>query len=271
MKDLKGKNAIVTGAASGIGRALAIELAREGANVVIASRNETAMEETAAQARALGVRAVIKKTDVSRKDEVRDLIDFAIKELGSVDILVNNAGVGMFIAMKDLDLERDWEWLVNTNLWGPIYGCHYVLPHMIKRGSGQIVNVSSMAAWFPAFGAVPYSTVKAGLVNMSDNIRIEVAHLGIGVTCACPGVTRTGMLVTQRTKEGQTSGLESSSFGQEPEVTARKIVAGIKKNKRLVLPSLDAKLTYFLRRFFPGLLYRLSMVTTKVGLRKTGQ
>ena len=153
MKNLQGKNAVVTGAASGIGRAIAIEMAREGVNVVIADINETGMEETAGQVRSLGVHVAIKKTDVSKKDQVSALVDFAIEELGAIDILINNAGVGMTIAMRDLSMEKNWEWLMGINLWGPIYGCHYVLPHVIERGSGQIVNVSSISAFIPAFKA----------------------------------------------------------------------------------------------------------------------
>jgi hypothetical protein len=131
---------------------------------------------------------------------------------------------------------------------------------MIQRGSGQIVNVSSMSAFLPAFGGGAYGTAKAALLSMSENLRIEVAHLGIGVTCVCPGITRTPMLERAQQQGG---GVEKIGFAQAPEKTALKILAGIKHNKGLVLPSPDARIGYFLKRFFPGLVYRLGLLSVK--------
>ena len=167
MKDLRGKTAVITGSASGIGRATALEMAREGMNVVIADIHEAGMEETAAQVRARGVKAAVKKTDVSKKEQVKALIDFAIEEFGGIDIMMNNAGVASLSEMRDLSLEEDWEWAVGINLWGPIYGCHYVLPLMIQRGSGHIVNISSAAGILTVPGGASYCCTKFGVVGMS--------------------------------------------------------------------------------------------------------
>ena len=265
MKHLRGKNCVVTGAASGIGRATAVELAYEGMNVVIADVNEEGMEETAGLVRAQTVNAAVKKTDVSKKEEVKALVDFAIEEMGSIDLMMNNAGVGMSGEIRDLSLENDWEWIMGINLWGPIYGCHYVLPHMIERGGGHIVNVSSAAGFFSAPGMAPYCTTKFGVVGMSEVLRSEVARLGIGVTCVCPAFVKTPIFEATKTvgmKEMDMS-LVNKYWGQEPSKTAKLIVQGIKKNKGLLLPTIDAKGMYQVKRLFPRLYSGLGLLSAK--------
>ncbi len=265
MKDLRGKNAVVTGSGSGIGRATALEMAREGMNVVIADINEAGMEETASQARTQGVKAAVKKTDVSKKEQVKALVDFAIEEFGGIDLMMNNAGVASITEMRDLSLEEDWEWVMGINLWGPIYGCHYVLPHMIQRGSGHIVNVSSAAGIFSSPGGAPYCCTKFAVVGMSEVLRSEVARLGIGVTCVCPAFVKTSIAGAVRT-----SGLKEMElgkvfqyWGQMPEKTARKILQGVKKNRGLLLPTIDAKAFYYMKRFSPGLSAVLGLLAAR--------
>ena len=261
MKNFRGKNAVITGSASGIGRATALEMAREGMNIVIADVNETRMEETVARVRDQGVKAVAKKTDVSKKAEVRALVDFAIEEFGTIDIMMNNAGVSSITEMRDLSLEEHWEWIVGINFWGVIYGCHYVLPHMLRRGSGHIINVSSAAGIFTIPGGAPYCATKFAVVGMSEVLRAEVARLGIGVTCVCPALVKTS--IAENTKTTGLKEMEMTKifnyWGQMPEKTARKIVKGVKRNKGLLLPTIDAKIFYFLKRFFPGLSAAMSL------------
>ena len=265
MKNLKGKNAVITGSASGIGKATALEMAREGMNVVIADINEAGIQETVTQAKNLGVKAVAKKTDVSSKEQVKDLVDFAIKEFGGIDIMMNNAGVGVISEMRDLGLEDDWEWIVGINFWGTVYGCHYVLPHMIQRGSGHIVNVASAAGIFTTPGGAPYCATKFAVVGMSEVLRSEVARLGIGVTCVCPAFVKTSIAEGTRTSGLKEMDLSKAYnyWGQMPEKTAVKILKGVKKNKRLLLPTIDAKIFYFLKRFFPGLSAAISLLAAK--------
>ncbi len=253
MKDLKDKNAIVTGSASGIGRAVALELAGEGANIVIADLNEPEMDEAAEQIRALGVKAIIKKTDVSSKDQVKELIDYTIDEFGSLDLLVNNAGVVVMGEMRDMRIEDEWEWIMGINLWGPIYGCHYSLPHMVKRGSGHIVNIASAAGFFAAPGVGAYCTTKFGVVGMTEALRSEVARFGVGVTCVCPGLVKTSIFKSS-VNIGAVPKNQNRLFklrGQSPERIAKRIVRGIKRNKPMLVPTIDAKAMYLLKRFFP--------------------
>ena len=265
MKYLGGKTAVITGSASGIGRATALEMAREGMNVVIADVKEAGMEETAAQARDLGVKAAVKKTDVSKKVEVKALIDFAVEEFGGIDLMMNNAGVGVITEMRDLSLEKDWEWIVGINFWGTVYGCHYVLPHMIQKGSGHIINVSSAAGIFTVPGGAAYSATKFAVVGMSEVLRSEVARLGIGVTCVCPAFVKTSIAEGTRTSGLKEMDLSKAYnyWGQMPEKTAVKILKGVKKNKRLLLPTIDAKIFYFLKRFFPGFSAAMSLLAAK--------
>lgn len=265
MKNLHGKTAVVTGAASGIGRACALEFAREGMKVVVADLNEPGLKETVEMIRARGATAVAKKTDVARKDEVKVLIDFAIGEVSGVDLLMNNAGVAMIGEVRDLSLEDDWEWVMGVNLWGPIYGCHYVLSHMIERGSGHIVNTSSAAGLFASPCMAPYCTSKFGLVGFSESLRSEVARLGVGVTCVCPAFVKTPIFETSPTKG--LSGLDKSKvnkfWGQTPEKTARQIVQGVKRNKGLLVLTPEAKLLFTMKKFLPPLYSRIGLLTAK--------
>jgi len=265
MKYLRGKNAVITGSASGIGRATALEMARQGMNVVFADVNEAGMEEAAAQARDLGVKAAVKKTDVSVKEEVKALVDFAIEEFGGIDTMMNNAGVGVITEMRDLSLEKDWEWIVGINFWGTIYGCHYVLPHMIQRGSGHIINVASAAGIFTVPGGAAYSATKFAVVGMSEVLRSEVAGLGIGVTCVCPALVKTSIADGTRTTGLVEMDLTKifKYWGQRPEKTAAKILKGVEKNKRLLLPTIDAKMFYYLKRFSPGLSSGISLLAAR--------
>ena len=142
MKNMANKVALVTGAASGIGQAISIKLAEEGAKVVITDVNEEGLNTTAEQIRSLQQEALPIKADISKRQAVESLCKKALKEFGHIDILINNAGVALYAEIKDTDL-KDWEWIMGINLWGQIYTIHYLLPQMIEQRSGHIVNLAS--------------------------------------------------------------------------------------------------------------------------------
>jgi NAD(P)-dependent dehydrogenase (short-subunit alcohol dehydrogenase family) len=186
--EFKGKNALVTGSSGGIGKAIAIALAKEGANIILASRNITNMEAVKKEIEALGQRAVAIQCDVSMDESVAAMKEKAFKAFDNIDILINNAGVGIRGSLEDVSLD-DWRYIINTNLMGYIRITHAFLPHFLKRSTGYIVNVSSIQAM--AFGAemlnTPYITTKAGIIGLTDCLASTLRPKGIMVSCLIPG------------------------------------------------------------------------------------
>ncbi|MFA4836595.1 MAG: 3-oxoacyl-ACP reductase family protein [Dehalococcoidia bacterium] len=192
---LKGKVAIVTGAASGIGRATAHAIAREGASVIIADINKEGGEKIAEDIRKSGGKALAVKTDISKQDEVRQMVERAIAQFGRVDILVNNAA---FMEMSPrLFHETDvveWKPEIDTTFIGTLLCCRAVIPHMLKRKSGRIISVASDAGKMVVRGVPPlpvYSGCKAAVAGFSRAIAFELAPEGITVNCVSPGTIKT--------------------------------------------------------------------------------
>ncbi len=186
--DFKGKRAVVTGSSGGIGKAIAIALAKEGADVVLASRNTANMEAVKNEIEVLGRKAVALKCDVADDASVAAMKDKAIEAFGNIDILINNAAVGIRGSLEDVSLD-DWRFIINTNLMGYIRNVHAFLKHFTERGSGYIVNVSSIQAL--AYGAealnTPYITTKAGVIGLTDCLSSYLRPKGIKVSCLIPG------------------------------------------------------------------------------------
>jgi len=253
MQQLHGKIALITGAASGIGRATAEAFAREGTDVVIADVNESGLKSAAESIRALGRKVVPIKADVSRRDEVEALVKEALAAYGRVDILMNNAGVGLAAEIKDMELS-DWEWIMGINLWGTIYSLHYLLPHMVQRKSGHIVNVASGAGLcgLPISGA--YTTTKFGLVGLSEVLRTELEGSNIGVTVVCPGVVKTNIFSATRVK-GFPQGVTQlpDYMGMSSEKAATRILQAVKRNEAVLVLTPFAKVTFAVKRISPAL------------------
>jgi citronellol/citronellal dehydrogenase len=189
---LKGKTAIVTGASRGIGKAIALGLAREGAKVVLAARSdvrkdgglEGSLQETAAAIQALGGRALPVQCDVTQEESVQAMVQAALGAFGTVDILVNNAGVAFFYPITETPLKR-WETVLRVNLTGAFLCARAVLPTLIARKSGSIINISSLAADERDAGTVPtgvaYGVAKAGLDRFTWGLAVEVGKFNVAV------------------------------------------------------------------------------------------
>lgn len=197
MKDLRDQVAIVTGAASGIGKATSFELARKGAHLVLADINEKGLTETAREIERMGRKALPIQTDVSKKEDLDNLARRAVTEMGQVDILYNNAGVGAGGAMLDMPL-ADWEWQVDINYWGPVRLTHNLLPHFVERRRGHIVTTASMAGIIGVAGLAAYSSTKFAMVGFSEALRAEVADYGVDVSVVCPGYVKTNIVKVAR-------------------------------------------------------------------------
>jgi 3-oxoacyl-[acyl-carrier protein] reductase len=184
---IEGKVAVVTGAGRGIGRAIALELAEMGAKVALAARSRGELEETARAAR--GGASVI-SVDLRRRDDVHRLLDQAASTLGPVDILVNAAGVGIFGQVADFS-DEDYDVILDTNLRSIFMACRRVLPSMMERRTGDIVNIASIAGKVGSATRAVYCASKFGVVGFSQSLAEEVRQYGIRVSVICPGSTDT--------------------------------------------------------------------------------
>jgi len=189
--DLSGKVALITGAGKGIGRAIALKLAENGADIVVNDIDRPAAEEVAEQIKALGRRALIAIADVADYEAVRQMVKEAVQELGHIDILVNNAGWDKKIEPFIKNQPEDWEKIININFKGPIYCTRAVAEHMMQRKSGKIINISSDAGRVGSFGEAVYSGCKGGLIALAKVWAREFARDGIRVNTICPGLVDT--------------------------------------------------------------------------------
>jgi short-subunit dehydrogenase len=187
---LQDKTVIVTGASSGIGRETAIAFARAEAKLVLASRNEAALNELAAELAPVSRRVLVVPTDVTQRATVEAMAKQAAQEMGSIDILVNNAGLGLNALLAEGSMTNIRR-LFEVNVFGALHCIQAVVPYMKQQGSGQIINVSSLAGKIatPRNGA--YAATKFALIAISDSLRLELAEYGIAVTTIYPGITKT--------------------------------------------------------------------------------
>lgn len=257
-----GKLAVVTGAASGIGRATALALAEKGASVVAVDLNLAGAERTAELARLFGVSAWAKKLDVGDGQAMERLRDVLDHECGAVDIVVNNAGIGMAGGMLQTS-QQDWQRILNVNLWGVINGSRIFAQQMAAQGiSGHIVNVASAAAFMPSKSYPAYATSKAAVFMMTECLRAELADRRIGVSVICPGFVDTGIAkateyVGLNNDEQERVRAKAHKLyqwrGFKPEKVAEQIVQAIETNKAVTLVGMEASGARLLQRTAPML------------------
>ena len=194
MIDLSGKSAVVTGGSRGLGRAIALRLARQGADVAFSYRgNEVAADETASGIEEAGRKALAVQADVTDPPAAEALVKAALEAFGKVDILVNNAGITRDDLIMRMSLDA-WREVLETNLFGAFYMTKAVLDHMLENGFGRIVNISSMVGQTGNIGQANYAASKAGLFGFTKSLALEVARKGITVNCVAPGYTDTEMV-----------------------------------------------------------------------------
>ena len=187
MTSIENQVAVVTGAGRGIGRAIAIELGKLGAKVVVASRNRSELEETG---KAIGANASVLPTNVRKKDELERLFEQVAAAVGPVDILVNAAGLGIFGPVVNFK-DEDFDTLIETNLRGIFFTCRYVLPSMIERKRGHIINIASIAGKVGSANRAVYCASKFGVVGFTESLAEEVRQYGVRASVICPGSTDT--------------------------------------------------------------------------------
>ncbi|ANZ17404.1 SDR family oxidoreductase [Streptomyces noursei] len=269
-----GQLVLVTGAASGIGRATAFAFAEAGARIIAVDRDAEGATRTADMARLIGAPEAWGETvDVSDEAAMEKLADKVDAEYGTVDVLVNNAGIGLSGSFLDTTSE-DWKKVLDVNLWGVIHGCRAFGRRMADRGQGgHIVNTASAAAYQPSRILPAYSTSKAAVLMLSECLRAELAGAGIGVTAICPGLVNTGITGTARftgvseEEEKRRQAKAARMYGMRnypPEKVADAILRAVVRNQAVVPVTPEARGAHLLSRFAPRALRALARLKPPV-------
>lgn len=228
MTDLKNKNALITGAGKGIGKAIALALAKEGVNVILVARTQDEIDSVAAKMRSLRVKALAITADVADINSVNAAVSKALAEFGTIDILINNAGIAAF--GKFLELEpTDWERIIQVNLMGTYYVTRAVLPNMIERQTGDIINISSTAGLSGNALTSAYSASKFAVLGLTESLMQEVRKHNIRVTALTPSTVATDMAKELKLTDGNPEKV------MQAEDMAELIIAQLKLNRRVFI------------------------------------
>ncbi|HTX87490.1 MAG TPA: SDR family oxidoreductase [Bacteroidales bacterium] len=251
---MKDKVVIITGASSGIGKALASECSRRGAKLVLGARNFSKLEQ---MKKELPGEVLVVETDVTREEDCRRLAEKAVEKFGRIDVLINNAGISMRALFSEVDLEVIRK-LMDTNFWGTVYCSKYALPHLLAS-KGSLVGISSVAGYRGLPGRTGYSASKFAIHGLLEVIRTENLRKGLHVLIACPGFTTSNIRNVALSKDGTSQGetpLDESKL-MPAETVARHVVQAIVKRKRSVVLTTQGKLTVLLNKFFPSMMDRV--------------
>ena len=248
MKVIRGKKALVTGAASGIGRSIALALAREGADLFLIDIDEAGLATVVEEIRMIGVEVIGKTCDVADADQLTASINALKNSWGKLDILVNNAGV-LYYGRTEKMTEEEWDHLLAVNLGAPIRLTRRLLPILRAQPEAHILNLSSVAGLVPARKMAAYQTSKFALVGLSEALRAEYGPYGLGVTVLCPGFVKTKMLDSALKQNRLPPFLQLS-----PDLVAKRAIKAIRKNQGLVVISAFARFLWLLHRLSPLIL-----------------
>ncbi|MFM8412551.1 MAG: SDR family NAD(P)-dependent oxidoreductase [Alphaproteobacteria bacterium] len=251
---------VVTGAGSGLGRALALRLARPDAVLLLADLDRAACEQTATLAGERGAAAHVRVVDVSDAEQVGRLAEEADALLSErIDLVVNNAGVAVAGAVGETPLD-DWHWIVDTNLFGVVHGCHFFAPRLAARGRGAILNVASMAGLVSVPTMAAYNATKAAVVALSETLAAELRAKGVTVTVLCPSFFDTHLLDRGRFASADLERAGRRAFAQA-RMTADDVAAvGLRDaaaGRLHSVPMLDGRLAWLAKRAAPGLFTRV--------------
>ncbi|HEY6332319.1 MAG TPA: SDR family oxidoreductase [Blastocatellia bacterium] len=254
----------MTGAASGIGRAVSEELARRGTTVIAADLNQTGVEDAVRLILEGGGRAESAHVDVANRDQVQSLVDDAVSKYGRLDYMFNNAGIGVVGEVRDMEPDH-WQRTIDVNLWGVIHGSLAAYKVMVARRGGHIVNTASLAGLVPSPTLAAYSVAKHGVVGLSTSLRAEGAGLGVKVSAVCPGLVRTGLYetITLVNAERDTLVKRIPIKPIDPRQAAQAILRGVERNREIIVFPANAQALWMLTRLSRGVGQWLARQTVK--------
>lgn len=254
MKVIRGKRALVSGASSGIGRAIAISLAGEGADLFFIGVDRDGMKRTAAECRAKGVEVVIRHCDMLKPGDVSSAVADVLNRWNGVDILINNAGITYYGRTERMAAEH-WDRLLRVNLLSHVQITRELLPSLLKREEAHVLNVCSVLGLVGMPKVTAYCTSKFGMVGFSEALRNEFGRLGLGVTALCPGFVQTNLFTNAPLEEHVTEHkLPPKMITTTPERVAKAAIRAIYRNRRMVVMEPFARLMYATKRFAPWLM-----------------
>ena len=254
---MKNKVIIITGASSGIGKALAFTLAKKGNKLVLAGRNKEKLNAVLQKMNEVNISAISIVTDVCKKEDCKNLINKCITEFGRIDVLINNAGISMRALFNESDLEVI-DKVMNTNFWGTVFCTKYALPYLLQS-NGSLVGVSSIAGHIGLPERSAYSASKFAMNGFLESVRSENMENDLHILIACPGFTASNIRKASLTKDG-TPQKESPRNEQKmmtAEKVAKNIICAIDCKKDTLILSINGKFAVWLNRFFPKLAKRL--------------
>jgi NAD(P)-dependent dehydrogenase (short-subunit alcohol dehydrogenase family) len=277
MKDFNGRVAAITGAGSGIGRALANALARRGAHLALSDIDDTGLAETVAQCEGFGVKITAEHVDVADRDAVYAWADHVVADHGMVNLIINNAGVALGATVESMSYE-DFEWLMNINFWGVVYGTKAFLPYVKQSGEGHIVNLSSVFGLISVPSQSAYNAAKFAVRGFTDTLRMELAIDGanVSVTTVHPGGIKTNIARNARMDESvrdlagdpdKAAKDFERAFITSPEKAAQQILTAVRRDRRRALIGPDAKAIDFVSRL-PAVLYQSVLTRGAASLRR---
>ncbi len=254
MRTIRNKVALVTGAASGIGRAIALRLAQEGTHLFLLDVNEFGLAKVVSSARQQGVQAIGRYCDVSQPEQIAASVAYVRGRWETVDILVNNAGITYYGETDKMTAEH-CEKLLAVNLHAPIHFTRELLPTLLEQPEAHVLNVASFFGLIGTRRLAVYTSSKFGIVGFSESLRAEYGRRGLGVTALCPGFVDTNLFATApRGADQLENKLPPRWMLTTPEKIADRAIKAIYRNQRLVVPQPYAKLAYYGKRFLPGLI-----------------
>ena len=256
---MRNKVVIITGASSGIGKALVYEFAKRGAKIVMGARNTEELKKIEDDLKSQGIEIISVQTDVSNELDCKNLVEKAHERFGKIDTLVNNAGISMRALFEDLDLEVIRR-LMDVNFWGTVYCTKYALPYLLQT-KGSLVGIISVAGFLGLPGRTGYSASKFAVRGFLNTLRVENLKKGLHVLVAAPGFTASNIrktaLVADGSQQGDSPRAESNMMSAER--CAEIIVNGVVKRKReIVMTLVEGKISVFLSKWFPSLLDKLA-------------
>jgi 3-oxoacyl-[acyl-carrier protein] reductase len=267
MRTIRDKVALVTGAGSGLGRAIALRLAREGARLHLVDVNATAVNETATQIRATGQTAAVTVCDLADLTSIDTVVDDVQTHWGHLDILVNNAGIGWYGPTRRMT-DDQWDRLLAINLLAPIRLTRRLLDTMLARPEAHVVNMASICGWVCGGRFNAYHVSKFGLVGFSEALRAEFNRHGLGVTALCPGPVLTDLYKNSGCAYPNREAPNPPAWAcTTPHRVAEKTVRAIYRNQPIALVGLAAYVLYYCKRFAPGVFYAMHSIGRARNLR----
>jgi NAD(P)-dependent dehydrogenase (short-subunit alcohol dehydrogenase family) len=267
MEQLRGRVAAITGAGSGIGRALAVELAKAGTHLALSDVDEAGLAQTVATVEGFGVKVTSARVDVADRDAVQAWADEAADEHGQVNLVFNNAGVALGATVQGVSYD-DFHWLMDINFWGVVHGTKAFLPHLQASGDGHVINISSVFGLLGIPSQSAYNAAKFAVRGFTDSLRmeLEIDPCGVSATTIHPGGIKTNIARNARMDDSVTALADDPEqarvdfeklFMTTPDKAARQIIKAVQRNRRRALIGPDAKVIDLVSRLPAGLVQRV--------------